>query len=158
MIERVISGAQTGADRAALDVAIDLGYECGGWVPRGRLDENGIIPGSYPNLTEAEDEQPETRTELNIRDSDATVIFSHGHLFGGSDYTKIKADEIGKPNRHIDLTKLSVSEAVEDLRSWLEDIDPRVINIAGPRASNDHDIYKDTYLVLKSLLMNKRPT
>jgi hypothetical protein len=50
MIGRIVSGAQTGADRAALDVAIRLGYNFGGWVPKGRLDENGTIPDSYPNL------------------------------------------------------------------------------------------------------------
>ncbi len=154
MIERIVSGGQTGADRAAIDVAIQLGYECGGWVSRGRLDENGVIPDSYPNLVETEDEQPETRTEFNIRDSDATVIFSHGPLFGGSEYTKLKADESGKPNLHIDLTKRTVPEALQDLRSWLADVGPRVINVAGPRASDDPEIYGKTRLILESLLMN----
>ena len=154
MIKRIISGAQTGADRVALDVAIHLGYEFGGWVPKGRLDENGVIPDNYPNLVEAEDEQPETRTEFNIRDSDATIIFSHGPLFGGSEHTKLKADESGKPNLHIDLTKRTVSEALQDLRSWLAGVGPRVINVAGPRASDDPDIYGKTRLILESLLMN----
>ncbi len=156
MIEKIISGAQTGADRAALDVAISLGYPCGGWVPKGRLDENGIIPDHYLNLIETKDEYPETRTELNIRDSDATIIFSHGPLLGGLAYTKSKAEDLGKPNMHIDLTNVSEPEAIQKLRSWVATIRPCVLNVAGPRASDDPSIYGKTRLILESLLMNGR--
>jgi hypothetical protein len=152
MIDRIVSGGQTGADRAALDVAIRLGYDCGGWVPRGRLDETGVIPSAYPNLVEADDEWPETRTELNVRDSDATVIFSHGPLFGGSEYTKTKVDEQGKPSLHIDLAAMSAYAAVRCLQHWLAGVRPRVLNVAGPRASDDPEIYRKTWGVLLGAL------
>jgi len=87
VIRKIVSGGQTGADRAALDVALDLGITCGGWVPKGRLAEDGEIPVDYPNLVEAEDAEPNTRTALNIRDSDATLILSQGELHGGSMFT-----------------------------------------------------------------------
>ena len=155
MIGRIVSGAQTGADRAALDVAIRLGYNFGGWVPKGRLDENGAIPDSYPNLVETEDARPETRTALNVRDSDATMILSHGPLHAGSQYTKSRADELGRPNLHIDLAKVTVPDAVQELREWLARIRPRVLNVAGPRARDDPGIYRKTRLILESLLVNK---
>ncbi len=152
MIERIISGGQTGADRAALDAAIHLGYATGGWVPQGRTDENGVIPPHYSNLVEADDENPATRTELNVRDSDATVIFSHGPLMGGSALTKTKANDLGKPHCHLDLSSLPVPEAVEHLRLWLHHVDPNVLNVAGPRASTDPTIYEKTREILESVL------
>ena len=157
MIERIVSGGQTGADRAALDVAIRLGYDCGGWVPRGRLDEAGIIPPEYPNLIEADDARPETWTELNVRDSDATVIFSHGPLCGGSEYTQAKAGEQGKPSLHIDLAAMTIPAAVRRLRQWLARVQPRVLNVAGPRASDDPEIYEGTRVVLGSGLIKQTP-
>ena len=153
MIQRIVSGAQTGADRAALDAALSLGYDCGGWVPRGRLDEKGRIPDRYPNLKEAADDKPETRTALNVRDSDATIIFSHGSLSGGSEYTQAKADELDKPNCHSDLSSTTLSEAVLIGSAWLRRVEPRVLNVAGPRASDDAEIYAKTRRVLEQLLM-----
>ena len=155
MIRKIISGGQTGPDRAALDVAISLGYDYGGWVPKGCLDENGVIPSNYSKLVEAKDSRSETRTELNIRDSDATIILSHGPLLGGSEYTKTKAQEIGKPYRHIDLDQLTVPESVQELRGWLQKIKPSVLNVAGPRASQDSTIYEKTCLILRTLLTNQ---
>lgn len=152
MIKKIISGGQTGADRATLDVAMSLGYECGGWVPKGRLAEDGIIPDHYPNLTEAPDEQPETRTNLNVRDSDATLILSHGPLFGGSKLTKEIADELSKPSIHIDLEKITLEQAAEQLREWLSDVRPHKLNVAGPRASDDAGIYKETRAILEAVL------
>ncbi|NBC27568.1 MAG: hypothetical protein GVY08_11955 [Bacteroidetes bacterium] len=152
MIEKIISGGQTGADRAALDVALSIGYDCGGWIPKGRLAEDGIIPNSYPNLKEASDERPETRTKLNVRNSDATLILSHGPLFGGSKYTKQIADELGKPSIHIDLDHFTTNQAVAKIREWISKVEPRILNIAGPRANDDPRIYKETYSILEVLL------
>ena len=152
MVHKIVSGGQTGADRAALDVAIRLGYDCGGWVPKGRLDEDGVIPEGYPNLVETEDEHPRTRTALNVRDSDATIILSHGPLHAGSEYTKAKADELGRPNLYMDLARVTVPEAVDQVREWLSEIRPRVLNVAGPRASDDPGIYDKTLLILESIL------
>jgi len=158
MIERLISGAQTGADRAALDVALELGIPCGGWVPKGRLAENGIIPDHYPNLTETPSAAVEVRTEWNIRDSDATLILSHGPLDGGSLYTQIKAEELGKPWLHIDLSETGIEQASGSVNCWISEVRPRTLNVAGPRASKDPVIYEKTCELLRQLFrqLNKR--
>jgi hypothetical protein len=152
-VKRIVSGAQTGADRAALDVALAVGVECGGWVPKGRLDENGKIPPRYPNLIESGSEDPRLRTELNVRDSDATLILSHGPLSGGSEYTEKKALELGKPFKHLDLASMSIESALSEARAWLATTRPTTLNVAGPRASNDSEIYAKTEWILKRLLL-----
>ena len=95
-LERIVSGGQTGVDRAALDVALERGLPCGSWCPRGRLAEDGVIPPRYP-LTEALTSSYSNRTELNVRDSDATLIVVHGPLRGGTALTKRQADKLGQP-------------------------------------------------------------
>ncbi|MFO8028358.1 MAG: putative molybdenum carrier protein [Cyclonatronaceae bacterium] len=152
MIERLISGAQTGADRAALDVALELNIPCGGWVPKGRLAEDGIIPEHYPNLIETPSSAMEVRTEWNIRDSDATLILSHGPLDGGSLYTRIKAEELSKPWLHLDLAKTGPEQASKMAKDWLTKVQPRTLNVAGPRASKDTRIYSRTLQILRQLL------
>jgi hypothetical protein len=151
-VERVVSGGQTGADRAALDVALALGVKCGGWVPKGRLDEDGIIPERYPDLKETDSADPKRRTELNVLDSDATLIFSHGDLTGGSLHTREVAARAGKPVKHVDLSRVNIETAAAGIRAWLSQIQPRVLNIAGPRASEDQNIYAATKAVLEHVL------
>jgi hypothetical protein len=151
-ITKIVSGGQTGADRAALDVALELGIACGGWVPKGRLAEDGRIPERYPNLVEADSPEEDDRTALNVRDSDATLIISRGPLTGGSAYTLETADRLGKPHKHVDLMRLTIREAVAEIRRWLEDVRPRVLNVAGPRASKDAGIHDRVCLVLRDLL------
>ena len=87
MITQIISGGQTGADRAALDVAIKLGIPHGGWIPKGRKTENGPLPVIY-QLQEMPTDSYPARTEQNVIDSDGTFIFSRGKLTGGTDYTR----------------------------------------------------------------------
>ena len=91
-IRRIVSGGQTGADRAALDAALGAGVPIGGWVPKGRRAEDGTIPERYSNLRETDTDLYETRTRWNVRDSDATLILSHGALAGGSKKTGAKAE------------------------------------------------------------------
>jgi predicted Rossmann-fold nucleotide-binding protein len=100
MISKLISGGQTGADRAALDVAIDLGIPHGGWLPKGRKTEAGRLPAKY-QLNELPTDSYPKRTEQNVIDSDGTLIVSHGPLTGGSDYTRQMAEKHGKPLMHI---------------------------------------------------------
>ncbi|MBT8442390.1 MAG: putative molybdenum carrier protein [Gammaproteobacteria bacterium] len=137
MLERIVSGGQTGADRAALDAALEVGLEIGGWVPRGRRAEDGVVPGRYAGLVETEDDAYEARTELNVRDSDATAIFCFGEPAGGAAFTVDCARRIGKPLLILDLRHCSGDEAAERMRAWLDATGPRVLNIAGPRASED---------------------
>jgi len=152
MIGKIVSGGQTGADRAALDAAIEAGVAYGGWAPKGRLDEHGEIPASYTDLTETGVDSFDTRTEWNVRDSDATLILAHGSLFGGSALTAEKAAALGKPSLHVDLFGRSEAEAIEIIREWLEGVRPATLNVAGPRASDDPAIYAKTKRIVKAIL------
>ena len=152
MVEKIVSGGQKGADRAALDVALELGLAVGGWVPEGRWAEDGRIPDRYPNLTETEDREPATRTQRNVRDSDATLLLSHGALIGGTALSLESAARIRRPYLHLDLNAVSGSRAVHQLRDWLDGVCARTLNVAGPRSSEDPEIYAATRLLLESAL------
>lgn len=153
-IRKIVSGGQTGADRAALDFAIQNGIEIGGYVPKGRMAENGIIPENYPNLIETESADPKERTELNIIHSDGTLILSQGDLTGGSQLAEKFALEHKKPFLHIDLLKYSPECAVEIALKLLDEIECRTLNIAGPRLSEDAEIYEAVTNFLRRLLAN----
>jgi Circularly permutated YpsA SLOG family len=152
-LNRIVSGGQTGADQAALDVALFLGLEVGGWVPKGRTNENGLISSHYPNLCETQTVDSDERTRLNVVDSDATLIVSHGELLGGSEKTRAYALEAGKPFKHLDLDVLSASEAVIAINQWLSAVQPSTLNVAGSRESEDPRIYAGTQTILKGILM-----
>jgi hypothetical protein len=133
---KIISGGQTGADRAALDWALAIGIDCGGWCPKGRRAEDGVIPVAYP-LTETLLSDYAQRTEWNVRDSDATVIFSLARrLTGGSRLTRDLAARYGKPFLHLHPALASG----QLLREFLERHRIRVLNVAGPRASGEAGI------------------
>lgn len=150
IIEKIVSGGQTGADRAALDVAIRLGIPHGGWVPKGRITEDGPLPDRY-RMREMDTADYAARTEQNVLDSDGTVILSHGAPDGGSALTKALAERHGRPHLHLDMEKLSVSEAADRLRGWIEKGAIRTLNVAGPRTSRDPAIYRVTTAVLEAL-------
>ena|SRR5688572_6575374 len=105
-VARIVSGGQTGADRAALDFALERGIPIGGWVPKGRLAEDGAIPERYAGLVETGSTDPAVRTARNVRDSDATLILSHGPLEGGSLFTWREATRLGRAVLHLDLAVL----------------------------------------------------
>lgn len=148
---RIVSGAQTGVDRAALDVALELDIPCGGWVPLGRIDERGRIPGRYPGLVETASADWSERTEANVRDSDGTLIISRGPLTGGSKYTREMAEGLGRPWLHLDLAG-SGSAALDLARDWIAEHEIRVLNVAGPRASKDPGLYDLAAQLLRELL------
>ena len=152
MLVRIVSGGQTGADRAALDFALERGIPTGGFVPRGRLAEDGRIPDRYPGLLEADSPDPAVRTALNVRGSDATLILSHGPLRGGSLLTLREASRAGRPVLHLDLDRISPEEAGAQLRAWLEARRPGILNVAGSRASQDPRIAAATRAVLGAAL------
>jgi len=130
MLKKIISGGQTGADQAALDVAIKLGIPHGGWIPRGRKTETGVLDHKY-NLKEMETFDYNKRTEQNVIDSDGTLIISHGRLSGGSDYTREMTLLHHRPWLHIDLNKRSAFQAAEKIKSWLTENEIEVLNVAG---------------------------
>jgi len=132
---KIVSGGQTGADRAALDWAIANDLPHGGWCPRGRLAEDGIIPAFY-RLKETVSTEYEVRTERNIWDSDGTVIFTIGaELSGGSRDTAAIATRLNKPWMH--LSKKEAIDPVEELRLFIRKNQVKVLNVAGTRASKE---------------------
>ena len=150
MLKKVISGGQTGADQAALDVAIKLGIPHGGWIPKGRRTEDGVLPDKY-QLIEMPDSSYAKRTEKNVIAADGTLILSHGRLVGGSDYTRKMALKHNRVWLHIDLTKIAAFEASQRIASWLFRNNVEVLNVAGPRASTDPKIYKATMDILEAV-------
>lgn len=138
-ITRIISGGQTGADRGGLDAALALGIPIGGKCPRGRLAEDGTVPELY-TLEETTSDKYPPRTAANIKESDATLVFSHGIFDRGTGLTLRMAENMGKPHARINLRPGVVKEQVEMLRSWLRDLRALlgrdiIINVAGPRES-----------------------
>lgn len=150
--EKIVSGGQTGADRAALDAALEAGVEAGGWVPRGRLAEDGVIPLSYPNLEETRTEAIQERTRRNVESSDGTVVVVHGPVRGGTAYTVSVAEELKKPLLVLDLTKLTLPRAAEILKAWCAEHRIAVLNAAGPRASEDPGIYGPARRLIADIL------
>lgn len=143
--ERIVSGGQTGVDRAALDVAIALGIDHGGWCPAGRLSEDGSIPSRY-QLEETDSSEYPVRTERNVIDSDATLILSINRLTGGTRLTKRMCDRHGKPHLIVRIDR----ESEQVVRDWLCQQRPASLNVAGPRESTSPGIYERsrTFLLL----------
>jgi hypothetical protein len=136
----IISGGQTGADRAALDFAIEHGISHGGWCPRGRIAEDGPIPLCY-SLRETPSRRYAQRTEWNVRDSDGTVAFTIGAtLTGGTGLTMRFAAEFGRPALHLareaaDAEGDAIKAAAAKLVRFLDEHSVAALNVAGPRAS-----------------------
>ncbi len=154
-LKKILSGGQTGADRAAFDFALANKIEIGGFVPKNRLAEDGRIPKKYNNLKETDTIDPIERTKLNVKYSDATLILSNGELKGGSKRTAEFAEKCGKPFLHVDFSVLKISGAVKKVRKWLESIEGNTLNVAGARASEDAEIYSQTKEFLQELFKMK---
>ena len=152
MIEKIVSGGQTGVDRAALDAALDGGVPCGGWCPLGRRAEDGVIDGRYP-LTETPTPDYPERTEWNVRDSDGTLILTHGQPDGGTKLTVEFANALSRPVIVIDLADRQDADVVLGrIWDWIDKNAIRVLNVAGPRGSKQPDIYEQAYRLVGQLL------
>jgi hypothetical protein len=148
---KIISGGQTGADRAALDFAIKHSIPYGGWVPKGRKTEDGTLPEKY-HLQEMPTGQYSKQTEKNVLDSDGTLIISHGLLTGGSALTTSFAELHKKPWIHIDLEMASYSDAAKMIHEWVERDGIKILNVAGPRARKDPMIYQAVMDLLEEMI------
>ena len=142
-ITKIVSGGQTGVDRAALDAAMKAGIPVGGWCPRGRLAEDGVIDPGYP-LLETPSSDYSARTELNVRDSDATLILYEREIKGGTLLTLRLAEKLGRPVKAVDLEKKSLREFPFPGLTG-------ILNIAGPRESQCPGIYRKVYGLLLRL-------
>ena len=161
MIKKIISGGQTGADQAALDAAIKLGIPHGGWIPKGRLTENGPLSKKYA-LTEMPVTSYTLRTEQNVIDSNGTLIISHGKLTEGSDYTRKMALKHHRSWLHIDLNKIPAFKAANMIRTWIKENGIEILNVAGPRKSKDNLIYQNVSKLIETIyyldLIETRPS
>ena len=147
---QVISGGQTGVDRAALDVAQELGVPCGGWCPRGRRAEDGPIPESYPLRETPSASYPE-RTAWNVRDSDGTLVVTRGRPRGGTALTVSLARRAGKP---VIVANLEGGANAAEIRAFLLEHRIRVLNVAGPRESEAPGIHDQAAALLRELLVD----
>jgi hypothetical protein len=143
---KVVSGGQTGADRAALDVALELGLGVGGWCPAGRLAEDGPIPLRYP-LTETPSADPAQRTEWNVRDSDATLVVVLGES-EGTELTIHAARRLGRP---LYTAAAGATPEPAAFREWLGSARVSTLNVAGPRETEAPGIYTAATGVLRTL-------
>ena len=148
MVEKIVSGGQTGVDRAALDVARELGLPCGGWCPKGRKAEDGPIALRYP-LQETPSDDYAQRTVWNVRDSDGTLILTRGQPTEGTALTIELAERQGKPHLVLDLDAQPERASV---RTWVTTHRIRALNIAGPREEKSPGIYALASQFLRQLL------
>lgn len=133
MIRRVVSGGQTGVDRAGLDAALGAGIIIGGYCPRGRTAEDGVIPERYP-MTELESPESYYRTEKNVIDSDGTLILNKGEITEGTRLTLDFAIQYGRPCLTVQLDEHNPLPPDRVVR-WLRSQYIQTLNIAGPRES-----------------------
>ena len=147
-IAKLISGGQTGVDRAALDVALAGGLQIGGWCPKGRLAEDGVIPLRYP-LQETPSPQYAQRTRWNVRDADGTLILTCNEPTGGTALTIHTAQRLHKPFRVIDLM---TPEDPRDVASWISHTAITILNVAGPRESICPGVYQNAFNWLQKML------
>jgi hypothetical protein len=143
-----VSGGQTGVDRAALDAALTHDVAAGGWCPRGRRAEDGPIPPRY-SLWETPSAEYAQRTGWNVRDSDGTLIIAPSPLEGGAALTRQEAEARGKPVLHVRPTDPVL---VPMIRAWDAEHAVRVLNVAGPRASEVEGIYAAARSILDPFL------
>jgi predicted Rossmann-fold nucleotide-binding protein len=147
VFEKIVSGGQTGVDRAALDVALELGIPCGGWCPKGRKAEDGRIPDRYP-LNETASSSYPVRTEKNVKDSDGTLILTIGDISGGTALTLKAVRKFKKPYLIVDFSKtLNPVSVVE----WAKANKIRTLNVAGPRESKTPGIHDKAVQFLRKI-------
>jgi hypothetical protein len=151
MAVKIISGGQTGVDRAALDVALRHGVESGGWCPTGRLDESGTIPDRYP-VKELESGGFTERTLRNVKDSDGSVIIYPGKLSGGTEQTVKFCGEQRRLHELIDASNVSTEKAAQLIADFVRENTINTLNVAGPRQSEWPDGYDYAFRALEAFL------
>lgn len=152
MVSKIISGGQTGVDRAALDVALEHGVPCGGFCPKGRQAEDGVINPRYP-LKEIEQGYRQ-RTLLNVMHSDATLIIYNDLLSGGTEQTLKFCIQHEKPYKLVDMALATKELAANAISKFLRDFNVSTLNVAGPRASGEPRAYDYTRRVLEIVVSN----
>ena len=147
MLHKVISGGQTGVDRAGLDAAMEAGFPVGGWCPKGRLAEDGTVPDKYP-LVEMGSASYTSRTEQNVIDSDGTLVLNKGTLSGG---TKRTVDFARKHGRPLLVVQLDRDHEVEIVSRWINENSLHILNVAGPRESKIRGLHAEALTFLRKV-------
>ena len=147
---KIISGGQTGVDRAALDVALDLDIECGGFCPKGRKSEDGVIPERYP-LTETKTDEYSERTEYNVQASDGTLVLIDEDADKG---TSLTITLCKRYNKAFIIADVSENNHFAKIIQWIKGNNIEVLNIAGSRESFSPGIYRNSYEFLHKILVN----
>jgi hypothetical protein len=150
MIEKIISGGQSGAGRAALDAAMKLGIAHGGWVLHGRMTEDGPLPDKY-DLNEMPDQNLSERTKKNIKEASGTLILSYEKFREQFDFIKKISKRFAKPVLHIELHTTVAFNAATRINDWIVDNDISVLNVAGPRNEQDPRIYQATLDIIQAV-------
>lgn len=148
---KIISGGQTGVDRAALDAAFECGVESGGWCPEGRIAEDGVIPEKYP-VKELPGSGYRQRTKQNVLDSDGTVIIYFDSPSGGTKLTIALCVEQKRSYLLIDAKEFTVDSAVQKIEKFINQHSIITLNVAGPRASGERNAYDYAKKVIKGVL------
>jgi len=148
---KIVSGAQTGVDRAALDAALKKNVLCGGWCPEGRKADDGSIPKLYP-VQELKGAGYNERSKKNVQESDGTVIIYFGHLSGGTEETLRYCLNENKPYLLLDGREVNTGRAAERLIEFQSILPGETINFAGPRASGEPQAYEYTTKVIEKFL------
>jgi Circularly permutated YpsA SLOG family len=152
MFHKIISGGQTGVDRAALDVALELGLPCGGWCPRGRRAEDGPLAERYP-LTETPWTGYPQRTAWNVRAADGTLVLTWGEPDRGTALTIALAQRERKPCLVLDL---AAEPDPGTVAGWATTHQVRVLNVAGPRETSSPGIHERAAHFLRQILARPR--
>ncbi len=147
-VAKIISGGQTGVDRAALDIAMELQIDHGGWCPRNRHAEDGVIPKKY-KLKETYQSEYIVRTRKNVEDSDGTFLIYYREISGGTLNTRRFAQRLSKPFFLIDASQKKLPK--EEFETWLAEHHITILNIAGPRASSSPVLNNIIHGILRNL-------
>ncbi len=147
-LKAIISGGQTGADRAAIDVALEFGIPISGWIPKGRPAFDGPLdPKKYP-LKETESSGWEERSKLNAKDSDGSLAVTWGGVTGGTGWTQEFAEKLGRPFMVVKLHE-DVEPQYQKVIDWILESKLEVLNVAGP---SDPKIYEPASNFMRELL------
>lgn len=151
MIEKIISGGQTGVDRAALDIAIKSNIAHGGWCPKGRKAEDGVIPKQY-QLQETDSDDYSERTKLNIRDTDGTLVLVTEVPITVTDGTALTIEEVNQKHKPYLVINLNEQDNLELVIQWLKKNNIHILNVGGPRESQRPGVYQLSFKFLEKLL------
>jgi predicted Rossmann fold nucleotide-binding protein DprA/Smf involved in DNA uptake len=151
-LSKIVSGGQTGVDRAALDAALTAKLACGGWVTADRMAEDGVIPERYPMMPLPNGGYRQ-RTRLNVSDSDGTAILYHESLKGGARLTRNLCALLKRPYILINARETpDFVAAAEAVLKFIEDNQIETLNVAGPRASGWTDGYRFALAVIGQVI------